>query len=85
MLDMHVPKSYWGAAFLTVAYLIDRISSCALYFKTLLEALSSPFSTSKGVSIKVFSCGCYVHIHGPTRGGLDPYSLKYAFVGYSPT
>jgi transposase InsO family protein len=85
MIDMHVPKSYWGDALLTAAYLINRMPSRVLEFKTPLEVLSPPFSTSKGVSPKVFGCVCFVHIHGQTLGKLDPRALKCVFVGYSPT
>jgi hypothetical protein len=56
MLDMHVPKSHWGDALLTATYLINRMPSWVLDFKTLLEVLSPPFSTSKGISPKVFGC-----------------------------
>jgi hypothetical protein len=28
MIDMHVPKSYWGDALLIVAYLINKIYRC---------------------------------------------------------
>jgi hypothetical protein len=85
MLDTHVPKSYWGDALLTTTYLINRMPSRILDFKTPLEVLSLPFSTSKGISPKFFGCVCFVHIHGHTRSKLDPQSFKCVFVGYSPT
>jgi hypothetical protein len=47
--------------------------------------LSTYFSTSKGVSPKIFCCVCLVHIHGPARGKLNPQALKCVFVSYSPT
>jgi hypothetical protein len=72
MLDNHVPKSYWGDALLTATYLINRMPSRILDFKTPLEVLSPPLSASKGVFPKVFGCVCFVHVHGPTRGKLDP-------------
>jgi len=34
--------------------------------------LSPPFSTSKGVSLKVFGCVCFVHVHGPAMSKLEP-------------
>jgi hypothetical protein len=85
MLDTYVPKSYWGDALLTATYLINRMPSRILDFKTPLELLSSPFSTSKGVYPKVFYCVCFVHVHGLARSKLDPRALKCVFVGYSPT
>jgi len=45
-------------------------------FKTPLEVLSPPLSTFKGVSPKVFGCVCFVYIHSPTRGKLDPRALN---------
>lgn len=85
MLDKLVPKSYWEDALLTTTYLINRMPSQVLDFKTLLELLSPPFSTSKGASPKVFRCVCFVHVHvhGLARGKLDPRALKCVFVGYS--
>jgi hypothetical protein len=85
MLDTHVPKSYWGDALLIATYLINRMPSRVLDFQTPLEVLSPPYSTTKGVSPKVFGCVCFVHIHGPTKSKLEPRSLKCVFVGYSPT
>jgi hypothetical protein len=85
MLDTHVPKSYWGDALLITTYLINRMPSRLLDFKTPLEVMSPPLYSAKCVSSKVFSCVCFVHIHGPTKSKLDPRSLKCVFVGYSPT
>jgi transposase InsO family protein len=84
ILDTHVPKFYWGDPLLTATYLINRMPSRILDFKTPLKVLSPPFSTSKGISPKVFGCVCFVHIHGPTSK-LNPRSFKCVFVGYSPT
>jgi hypothetical protein len=72
MLDNHVPKSYWGDTLLIATHLINRMPSRVLDFKTPLEVLSPPLSASKGVFPKVFGCVCFVHVHGPTRGKLDP-------------
>jgi transposase InsO family protein len=80
MLDMHVPKSYWGDTLHAATYLINRMHSRVLDFKTPLEVLSPPPYTTIGVSPKGV-----VHIHGPSRSKLDPQSLKCVFVGYSPT
>ena len=74
-----------GDALLTATYLINRMPSRVLDFKTPLEALSPPLSASKGVFPKVFGCVCFVHVHGPPQGKLDPRALKCVFVGYSPT
>jgi hypothetical protein len=85
MIDMHVPKSYWGDALLTTTYLTNRKLSRVLEFNKLLEVLSPPFSTSTNVSLKVFGSICFVHIHGQTRCKIDLQALKCIFVGYYPT
>jgi hypothetical protein len=72
MIDMHVPKSYWGDALLTAAYLINRMPIRVLDFKTPLEVLSPPLYYSP----KVFGCVCFVHIHSLTRGKLDHVLLN---------
>jgi hypothetical protein len=78
MLDMNVPKFYWGDALLTATYLINRVPSQVLDIKTHLEVLSPPFSTSNGVTAIVFGCVCFVHVHGPARGKLDPHMCLWA-------
>jgi hypothetical protein len=45
-MSMHVPKSYWGDALLTTAYLINHMHSCVLNFKTPFEALAPPSFSS---------------------------------------
>jgi hypothetical protein len=48
------------------------MTKMTMALKTPLEVLSPPFSTSEGVSPKVFGCVHFVHIHGPAWGKLDP-------------
>jgi hypothetical protein len=71
MLDTHVPKSYLGDALLTATYLINRMPSRVLDFKTPLE--------------DALLTATYLINRSPTQGKLDPRSLKCVFVGYSPT
>lgn len=53
-------------------------------FKTPLELLSLPFSTSESVFPMVFGYVCFVHIHDPAQVKLDPCALKCVCVSYSP-
>jgi hypothetical protein len=43
MLDMHVPNTYWGNVLLTATYLINRMPSRALDFKTPLKVFLRKF------------------------------------------
>lgn len=71
-MSMHVPKSYWGDALLTTAYLINHMHSCVLNFKTPFEALAPPSFSSNFVIPRAFA--------------LFTSSVpKCVFLGYSPT
>ncbi|CAL9013295.1 unnamed protein product [Prunus brigantina] len=85
LLSMSVPKSYWGEAVLTAAYLINRMPSQVLKFQTPLQvftAACSP-STVNHLPPRVFGFISFVHLHH--SGKLDPHSLKCIFLGYSAT
>jgi hypothetical protein len=87
MFAMNVPKSLWGDAVLTAAYLINRMPSKVLQFQTPLQSLSKTHSLPTLLQIppKVFGCVCYVHIHKQYRSKLDPRAQKCIFLGYSTT
>ncbi|KAJ7954112.1 Retrovirus-related Pol polyprotein from transposon TNT 1-94 [Quillaja saponaria] len=83
MFTMNVPKTYWGDAVLSAAYLINRMPLRALEFKTPLDLLlrNCPFT----VPPKVFGCVCFVHKHKKDISKLDPRALKCIFIGYTTT
>ena len=84
----NVSKSYWGEAILTVTYMINRIPSQVLDNKSPIEILKSfypHFRTSNGLTLKVFGCTTFVHVHSQHRDKLDPQAIKYVFLGYSST
>lgn len=90
--SMNVPKLYWPEAVLTAAYLINRMPSRVLDFKSPIEVLfpSSPalppsFSSHFLIPPRVFGCVCFVHIPPRLRSKHDPRALKCIFLGYSPT
>jgi transposase InsO family protein len=83
MFMMNVPKFLWGEAVKTAAYLINRLPSRVLNYKTPIECLSG--TNSFIVPPKVFGCTCFVHDYRNSVGKLDPRAVKCIFLGYSPT
>jgi hypothetical protein len=81
MTAMNVPKFLWTEAVMTAAYLINRMPSRVLAYKTPIECLTG--ETTYVVSAKVFGCFCFVKDYRPSVGKLDPRALKCVFVGYS--
>ena len=87
MFSMHVPKYLWGDAVLTVAYLINRMPTKVLNFKTPLQHLKEFFPVVRLFSelpLKVFGCIAYVHSPLLSQTKLDPWAIKCVFVGYVP-
>ena len=84
---MQVPKRFWGDAILTTTFLINRMPSRVLQFKTPLHTLSQYHSLPSLLNIpsKVFGCTCYIHVYQHQRGKMDPRARKCLFVGYSAT
>ncbi|PRQ16867.1 putative RNA-directed DNA polymerase [Rosa chinensis] len=83
MFQMNVPKKFWSQGVLTATYLMNRLPSRVLGFKSPLEVL-------KGRKIdlshlKVFGCTCFFHIQAHQRDKLDPRADKCVFLGYSST
>jgi hypothetical protein len=83
MFTMSVPKFLWGEAVKTAAYLINRMPSRVLGYKTPIECLNG--TNDFVVPPKVFGCACFVHDYRGSVGKLDPRAIKCIFVGYSPT
>ena len=81
MFAMNVPKFLWSEAVMTAAYLINRMPSRVLDYKTPIECLTG--KTTYVVPPKVFGCVCFVKDYRPSVGKLDPRALKCMFVGYS--
>lgn len=81
MMAMNVPKFLWSQAVMTAAYLINRMPSRVLNYRTPIECLTG--NTTYVVPPKVFGCVCFVRDHRPSVGKLDPRAVKCVFVGYS--
>ena len=87
ILQMNVPKSFWGEVVLTATFLINRLASQILNYSSPIETLSRFFPKFDGynhLSPKIFGCVAFVHIHAHQRSKHDPRALKRIIVGYSP-
>ncbi|XP_076932831.1 uncharacterized protein LOC143598514 [Bidens hawaiensis] len=73
---------FWGDAFLTASYLINRMPTPVLHGKTPFSILF-PNGTPFPLEPKVFGCVAYVHDHCPKVTKLDPRAIRCVFVGYS--
>ncbi|KAL4560354.1 hypothetical protein LXL04_032504 [Taraxacum kok-saghyz] len=87
LFSSSVPNYFWGEAVLTAAYLINRMPSRVIDFKTPHQTLRSFFPhirTFSEVPLKIFGCTSFVHNHQPNHSKLDPRSVKCVLLGYSP-
>ena len=84
LLDAKVPKFYWGDAILTATFLINRMPSKPLSYKTPLQVLHNHYNSpylENTLPLRVFGCTTYVHLHQTTK--LDPKAVRCLFIGYS--
>ena len=89
MFTHQIPNYLWGEAVLTATYLINRLPSSVLQFKTprqvLLEAHPHAANFSSNFPSKVFGCTAFIHVALQHRSKLDPRSIKAVFIGYAST
>ena len=85
LINAHMPLSYWGEALTSAAYLVNRVPSSTLNFKTpfqsLTEAVIAPYVPN--LPTHVFSCVVFVHLHKHRRKKLTPQALRCVFVDYA--
>jgi hypothetical protein len=79
LFQNNVPKVFWLDVILTATYLINRLSSVKLNYKSPQEILSKE-KINVG-HLKVFGCRCYVYKNKQDK--LDYTSIKAIFLGYS--
>ena len=80
-----LPKPFWGETVLIATYLINRMPSRVLNFKTPLDTSKNSYPLSKlfcSLSPKVFGCVTFVHIHNQNQGKLDPRALRCVFLNF---
>lgn len=77
LINAGLPKTFWGEAIATAAYLINRSPSSAIGLKTQAEMWYGKPSDYK--HLKVFGCQAYAHIK---QDKLEPRALRCIFIGY---
>ena len=77
----HVPHHHWTDDVTTAVYLINRMPSKVLEFKTPLQTLSTfvPLPTIQMLPPRVFGCVAFVHLHKNQRTKLDPCAIRCLF------
>ncbi|KAM7499356.1 hypothetical protein LguiA_023770 [Lonicera macranthoides] len=85
LISANTPTSYWGEALSSAVYIINRIPSAVLDFRTPFEVLSKFVSapTVSNLPPRVFGCVTFVHLPKEQRNKLEPRALKCVFVGYA--
>ena len=70
LFHQNVPKYLWGEVVLTSTYLINRLPSRVLRFKSPMDVLSSFYpnlSVSSNLKPRIFGCVSFVHVHSQDR------------------
>nr|XP_028948916.1 uncharacterized protein LOC114821153 [Malus domestica] len=82
-----VPKSFWPDAITYAVYVINRMPSRVVEFRTPLQVLTEHVLvvSTNTLTPRVFGCVAYVHIHKIHRSKLDPCAFRCVFVGLHPT
>jgi transposase InsO family protein len=64
LFEKNVPQIFWNHAISTAVYLMNRMSSSTLNFRTPLQKLSSFVRIPSALNLapKVFGCTTYVHV-----------------------
>jgi hypothetical protein len=78
LFQNYVPKTFWSEAILTTVYLINRLPSTNLFFKSPYEILYGRKINLE--HLKVFGCIGFVHKNRLDK--LDFTSIKTIFLGY---
>ncbi|CAL9012563.1 unnamed protein product [Prunus brigantina] len=86
LFGANMPRSFWGEAIISTAYLINRIPSSILNFQTPLQILHHHIQTppTPNLEPRIFGCVVFVHLHDHQRSKLDPRAEKCVFIGYAP-
>ncbi|KAL0438874.1 UNVERIFIED_CONTAM: Retrovirus-related Pol polyprotein from transposon RE1 [Sesamum latifolium] len=76
-----LPKQFWGYCILAAAYLINRLPTPVLHWKSPYETLyHKPPSLDH---LRTFGCLCYATNVTPHKDKFDPRASKCIFVGYN--
>ena len=74
LIEAHMPLSYWGHALTSAAYLINRVPSSNIDFRTPSQALIKAIVAPVGPNLPphVFGYVAFVHLHKRQRNKLTP-------------
>ncbi|KAL2249557.1 UNVERIFIED_CONTAM: Retrovirus-related Pol polyprotein from transposon RE2 [Sesamum indicum] len=80
LFQAKMPLKFWTEAILTAAYLINRLPTLVLNWKTPFEILfKKPASYAH---LRTFGCLCYASNNLPNKKKFDSRSYKCVFLGY---
>ena len=88
MFSTKIPKYLWGDALLHATYLINRMPSKILDFKTPIDVFQKYFPNSRTINsmpLKIFGCTVFIKNPNRTASKLDPKGKKCVFLGVPPT
>ena len=88
LIAAHLPLQYWGEAFTSTSYLINRLPFHTINFHTPFQALTSQISSPPTPNLppQVMGCVAFVHLHPPQRHNkLEPCAIRCVFLGYATT
>ena len=85
LIEAHMPLSYRGHALTCATYLINRVPSSTIDFRTPSQALIEANFAPVGPNLPphVFGCVAFVHLHKRQRNKLTPRALRCVFLGYA--
>ncbi|KAL0417021.1 UNVERIFIED_CONTAM: Retrovirus-related Pol polyprotein from transposon RE1 [Sesamum latifolium] len=81
LFQSNLPKKFWGESVLTATYLINRLPTPLLHWKSPFEVLHQ--KPPDYTHLKVFGCLCFASNNNPHKGKFDQRASKCVFLGYS--
>ena len=83
LAESHMPTNYWWYAFSTACFLLNRLPSSVLGFKSSYQLVfNQKFDPTL---LKVFGVACFPHLRAYNKNKLDFISDLCLFIGYSDT
>ena len=85
LIEAHMTLSYWGHALTSAAYLINRVHSSTIDFRTPSQALIEAIVALIGPNLPphVFGCVAVLHLHKRQHNKLTPRALLCVILGYA--
>jgi transposase InsO family protein len=83
LLSSGLPKCYWGEAFNTAIYVINRSPTKSLQGRTPFEVWYGRKPSLR--HLRVFGCLAYAHVPKQKRSKLEAHGMKCVMLGYAST